>query len=460
MHQSPTQTRPDADAPATGETTQTRVLSLEAALDLARRVHRSGNLGEARMIYEAVLAKRPDDPVALHFLGVLHHQSGDSQGAVALIRRAIALRPDDPGAYNNLGNVLLESGHVDEAVEAYRRCLELAPDFAASHNNLGTIYRHRGDLAEAEAAYRRCLELMPDFADAYCNLANLRLAQGRLEEAAYLGCRAITLNPSHAASRKVLAYAYFKFGEVDKATEVYRDWLAQEPDNPIARHHLAACTGENVPARADDAYVEETFDAFASSFDANLEMLNYRAPQLVAEAVAQVLGPGRKALQVLDAGCGTGLCGPHLAPYAGRLVGVDLSGQMLARAATRHVYDELVKAELTAYLDGSPAAFDLIVSADTLCYFGALEAVLQAAHGALRAGGILVFTVEAADAGDAAYRINPHGRYSHAGSYVEAALRAAGFAAPVAEPVVLRNEAGSPVHGLVWVARKNDTDRG
>ena len=30
-----------------------------------------------------------------------------------------------------------------------------------------------------------------------------------------------------------------------------------------------------------------------------------------------------KQLDVLDAGCGTGLCGPLLAPYARRLVGVD-----------------------------------------------------------------------------------------------------------------------------------------
>ena len=53
---------------------------------------------------------------------------------------------------------------------------------------------------------------------------------------------------------------------------------------------------------------------------------------------------------MLDAGCGTGLCGPLIAPYARRLVGVDLSERMLAQARARDVYDELVKGELTAYL--------------------------------------------------------------------------------------------------------------
>ena len=101
-----------------------------------------------------------------------------------------------------------------------------------------------------------------------------------------------------------------------------------------------------------------------------------------------------ESLDVLDAGCGTGLCGPLVAPYARRLVGVDLSEGMLARARARNVYDELVRRELTAYLHDCTGAFDVIVSADTLVYFGPLEEVLAAAGNALRAGGVLIFTVE------------------------------------------------------------------
>ncbi|MFA5083109.1 MAG: tetratricopeptide repeat protein [Hydrogenophilaceae bacterium] len=437
-------------APASGK----RVLTLDQALELAQQIHRQGNLDDARTLYQAVLERRPDDPVALHYLGVLLHQSGHSERAIELIRRAIEILPDSPGIYNNLGNVLLESGRVDEAVGAYRRCLELAPDFVETHNNLGTIYRKRGDLADAEAAYLHALELRPDFADAYCNMANLRVDQGRTAEAAYYGCHAITLDPRHAPSRKILAFAYFKLGEMDKAIAVYREWLAEEPDNPIARHHLAACTGENVPLRADDAYVEASFDAFASSFDANLELLNYRAPELVAQAVSRVHPQPAKQLRILDAGCGTGLCGPHLAPYAAGLVGVDLSAQMLDRAAARRVYDELVKAELTAYLGAAVTAFDLVVSADTLCYFGDLEAVMRAAHAALDQGGALIFTVEEADDADAGYRINPHGRYSHTLKYVEEVLAFAGFGAVQHERVILRNEAGRPVAGLTIIAHK------
>jgi predicted TPR repeat methyltransferase len=45
-----------------------------------------------------------------------------------------------------------------------------------------------------------------------------------------------------------------------------------------------------------------------------------------------------KSLDVLDVGCGTA-CAAMLAPYARRMVGVDLSAKMLVQAEERHVYD-------------------------------------------------------------------------------------------------------------------------
>jgi len=218
---------------------------------------------------------------------------------------------------------------------------------------------------------------------------------------------------------------------------------------------LAACSGRDVPERASDAFVEATFDSFAASFDAKLAKLQYRAPALVAVMAEHVQLPPTRSLDVLDAGCGTGLCGPLFAPYARRLVGVDLSARMLAHARERRVYDDLVKGELTAYLRESLASFDVIVSADTLVYFGPLGEVVAAAAGALRGGGRLIFTLEewigAAD--DAEYTINPHGRYSHARRYVERVLAAANLQPEIAD-ADLRLEAGTPVAGLVVHATK------
>lgn len=153
---------------------------------------------------------------------------------------------------------------------------------------------------------------------------------------------------------------------------------------------------------------------------------------------------------MLDAGCGTGLCAPLLKPYARSLAGVDLSGGMLAKALSRAIYDQRVESEISRLLDERAAQFDVIASADTLCYFGDLASVVQAARTALRPQGWLAFTLERADDVDA-YRINPHGRYSHARAYVTAILEGARFEHVFIESASLRLELGKPVGG--WVVR-------
>jgi predicted TPR repeat methyltransferase len=110
---------------------------------------------------------------------------------------------------------------------------------------------------------------------------------------------------------------------------------------------------------------------------------------------------------------------------------------------------------LTAHLQAQRAAYDLIVCSDTLCYFGALDAVLTAAAAALRPRGLLVFTVERAaqSARDAGFRLAAHGRYSHSEEFVRATLRRAAFRDIDIREAALRNEGGVPVAGLVATAR-------
>ena len=268
-------------------------------------------------------------------------------------------------------------------------------------------------------------------------------------------CEALLLKPAHAPAREALGLAYYTLGRFEEAAKVYEQWLRDEPDSPEARHHLAACSGREVPGRAPDDYVEKVFDGFANSFDAKLATLHYQAPQLIAQLVGELLGPPCADRVVLDAGCGTGLCGPLLRPHARELIGVDLSAGMLAKAEPRQVYDRLAKAELTAFIEAEPAGrYDLVVSADTLCYFGDLAAVMRATARALAAGGWLVFTVEGLPEDSREdFHLNPHGRYSHGMQYVRHVLAQAGLAVRSVEPAHLRTEGGKAVGGFLVAAR-------
>jgi predicted TPR repeat methyltransferase len=397
----------------------------------------------------------PEHPEALHYSGILAHQQGRSTEGIALIRRSLEIGPDRADCYSNLGIIFKAQGRIDDAVEAYQRAIALRPDHANAYSNLGVLLRAQGKLAEAEDAYRTAVRLNPGHVDAYHNLGVLLESDGRTSEAVWCYCKVTTLTPWHPEARRLMALAHVKLGELDKARALFQEWVDKEPENPVALHMLAACSGQNVPARASDAFVEKTFDAFATSFDEKLAYLAYRAPQLVAAMLSDSGIVPSKSLDVLDAGCGTGLCGPLVAPYARRLVGVDLSAKMMELARDRHVYDDLIKGELTAFLQQSAGQYDLIVSADTLVYFGALEAVLSAAAAALRANGMLIFSLEENTEPDATapYRLETHGRYNHRQTYVEQLLSEVGLRPEVVR-AELRMESGVPVAGMVIRATK------
>lgn len=436
------ETAPPAEVPV-------RELSIDDAVLMAIQLQVRGALDPARTLFERVLTLVPTHPDALHFLGILLHQRGDGEQGLALLRRSLELTPDDAGRHMNHGNVLLERGDVEGARLAYERALALAPGNPQALNNLGALYRELELPGQAEAAYRSAIAADPDFIDAYNNLGHLLLRRGRESEAVPLFHKAFTLDPRNARAQLLMGLAYAEIGELDKAAQTYRRWLDEEPDNPVARHMLAACSPEPPPERAADDYVEKTFDGFAASFDAKLAQLGYRAPELVAETLMSRLGDGT-GRSCLDAGCGTGLCGPLVKARFAHLAGVDLSAGMLAKAQARGCYDELAQAELTSFLQQHPGRYDAVMSADTLCYFGAVDGVIQAAHAALKPGGVFVFTVEACDNPPAAgFRINHNGRYSHGDDYLERVLAAAGFAARQLTRDVLRQESGKPVQGFV-----------
>ncbi len=387
-----------ASLPASGED-----LTVQQAFELAMEVQKRGYLQNADQIYIRVIEAAPDHLDAMHFMGLGRYRMGRRADGIELVSHVVARDPTNIHACNNLANMLTEAGRLDEARRLYEKVIAQSPKFPAAHANLGAVLRKQLDLDGAEAAFRRSLELDPDHAPALHNLASLLWDIDRMEEALGFYQRALVLMPFDGESYKRIGASLAVLGRVDEALAVYQRWAELDPTNELPRHMIAACNQQDIPARASDAFVTDTFDRFAESFDTVLGRLFYRAPQLVASAVEAVLGAaddarGPRGIEatrdVLDAGAGTGLCGPSLRPYARRLVGMDLSARMLAKAQARGVYDELVTSELTAYMRAHPGAFDLVVSADTLCYFGVLGDALAAAASTLRAGGHLIFTVE------------------------------------------------------------------
>lgn len=432
-----------------------KALDLDYALALAIRLHQTRELDDAEELYRTILEQHPRFPEALHFLGLLMHQKGDNAQAIRLIEQAIAEAPAYSDAHNNLGNIFNRLEDFEKAAHSYSQALDLNPQNAAAFNNFGVVLSQLSRMEDAIEAFTKAIALMPDNAEFYRNLGNAYKKQGEFGGCIEAYRKVIGLKPYNAENYENLCAAMCLQGKAEDAIVLVKEWLEHDPENPLALHRLHSYTGEFDLPRASDEYITQTFDDFADSFDMVLKRLDYKAPFLVADAVKDIFLQAGTGLDILDAGCGTGLCGPLLKPYAKQLVGVDLSAKMLEKAKKRACYDDLLHAELTECIASYPVKCDAIVSADTLVYFGDLEAVCGVVADALLPGGHFVFTVERSEGSIIqGFKIQPHGRFSHTDVYIKDVMTSAGLAMIKLERVMLRYEAGMPVDGYLVVARK------
>jgi predicted TPR repeat methyltransferase len=435
---------------------QTRKLSVEDAMLMAIELNKRGLLEEARSIYDDVLRADPENRDATHFLGVVSHQLGDSERGLEHMMRALELDPDQPSILNNLGNIYKEIGRLEEAQEMYQRVLDIAPGHADTWVNLGVILR---ELRQPEAALERlnrALELNPEHPDAYFNLGDTYRDLKRSDDAFAAYLKSGELTAGQSKTPRAIASLQYALGRKEQAVWTLRAWIERQPDDAAAKHLLAAYSGENIPARASDDYVRQCFDGFAKSFDEVLKRLDYKAPKLVGECAKRLVPKSGQFRQILDIGCGTGLCGQYLKPLGSSLTGVDLSRGMLTKARTTKLYDELLEAELTQYMLKTPDRFDLVTCADTFVYFGELKGAFEASSVTLTDRGYLIFTVEqhTTDENPEDFWLRHHGRYSHTKEHLARLLPACGLEVEIMDEVNLRKEGGQPVSGLLIAARK------
>ncbi len=383
--------------------------------------HRAGRLAEAESHYRRALRLNPNHPDALNLLGVALRGRGLLREGLEHSARAVAIAPEQPAILANYGAALAEAGQLDQAIEVMRASIARAPGDAMTWRNLGQALSAKGEPRAAQEALLSAAKLTPDAPEVW-----LALAHAHAEAGDAVGARAAALAALDSAGR-------------DRAA------LEQ------ARFILAAMGEGETPGRAPPGYVKKLFDQFAPRFDAELEgRLAYRTPALLAEAIGAVV-PALGALAVLDLGCGTGLSGVALKPFARRLEGVDLSPRMLDSARAKGVYAALHEADLLSFLPTRRGGYDVIAAADVLNYLGDLGPVLAAMRAALKPGGVAGFSLELGDV--APFSLGEGMRYRHEPASARSVAERAGFLVVSQTRVTLREERGAPVAGLLLVLR-------
>ncbi|MBZ9845010.1 methyltransferase domain-containing protein [Mesorhizobium sp. CA5] len=287
-------------------------------------------------------------------------------------------------------------------------------------------------------------------ADRRADFAEMLLASGEPAQAAELLLGALELAPQWAAGWFRLGEMQEAAGLLDQAVQAWAMALKLEPADRLGAALKLQLIGKAPAAEAPpSAFVETLFDHYADSFEDSLVgKLGYGLPDFLWRAISKAR-PGRFRL-ALDFGCGTGLMGERLRPFADRLEGYDISAGMLRKAKAKGIYDRLAKADLQ-HFSYTGAKADLVVAADVFIYLGALERIVGAVGNILADGGLFAFSLETL-AGGGDFALLPSRRYAHSEAYARRVLRANGLAVLSLESTVIRHDRRDPVEGLAIVA--------
>ncbi len=383
------------------------------------------SIERAEHLYREALRIDPRDALSHYNFGILLQHKANWQGARRAFEAAIAHRPHFAEALVNLGNTLIELGESDSVEGCYRRALDINPQLVPALQGLGLVLSGRGIHAAAARAYEAIVEIDPSHVDAWLLLLDCRLAVG--DHAGAIAC-----------AERVLAIA-----PKDSSAET------------MARFKLAQLGGEDI-ATIPHAAITRLYTGMAGTFDTHLvQRLGYRIPTLVIDELRDWLtrfpGTHGKPPSVCDLGCGTGLFGQEVRRYAGRLIGVDLSASMLARAAAHGCYDELIESALEAFLTRATESFDLVTATDVLIYVGRLEELFARVAARLSPGGQFAFSIESPTDLDTDFTLLPSGRFAHHPRYIERLAADSGFISVKCLPTDIRNENGAPISGFVFV---------
>jgi protein O-GlcNAc transferase len=331
--------------------------SVEQLLELATEHHLAGRLAEAELLYQQVIAERPDQPDALHRLGVLTWQTGDARAGLELIGRAIQinpgearyhcssgqvlfslndfpqaiaafervlkLKPDSAEALFGLALALHSTGQRDLAIPIYRHLIALRPDHVEAHNNLGNALQATGHLPEAIDAYRRALAIRPDYLEALNNLGGALQAAGKIDDAIQCFICALSLRSDFAPIHNNLGNALAAKRQFDDAAAALRHAVLLQPEFAEAWYNLANVLREQghlhdavgayrkatefrpdyVDAHVNLGNILQSLGDFAASAKSYLSALSVRPDHVTAHSnlsnALRTMGQADEAIRIL-----------------------------------------------------------------------------------------------------------------------------------------------------------------
>ncbi len=413
------------------------------------------NEKKALQYIESALTK--EQPAAFYNeKGLILEKLNDWAGAQKAYETAVQVNQYAPDSFANLGNLWLKQKEFRVAEDYYKKALALDETFLNAHHNLAVALCAQGRKAEGLEHYREALLIDKTHIPSLYNLAMLLEETGDFEEAAglYFNILALKAQPPAVEFRieSTLAALYEQGKEAQKeAVRFAKGWVKHFPNSIVAKHTLNALTHEAEDETSAFAYAKTLYEAFADTYDEKMKDLKAAALNETLHYLNAV--PLKNLGTVLDLGCGTGLLGAGLSKPFEKLIGVDLSKEMLKKAEQKNIYSRLIEKEVSAFLKTDTHHYHFIIAIELSGYLPSLESFISLVRERTAPNGLFVFSIE--NGTTAKGELSAQGRYLYAPKTVEKLMRENKFQVTETKEIALRKEGfgDSYAAGTLFMAR-------
>jgi len=198
------------------------------------------DLAGAAQACQRILLAAPDQPDALHLLGVVRLTEGGAREAATLLERALKAKPEDAALLDHLGLAQLTLARHADAEASFRRALALGAGHGQVHMRLGLALGAQRRHAEALSALREAARIAPGDADVRLNLGNALVEAGETAEALACYRHALITHPGHPLAWFNIGMLHRREQRWDEALAAFRGALAAAPREPDIHNNMGA----------------------------------------------------------------------------------------------------------------------------------------------------------------------------------------------------------------------------
>ncbi|MBQ8750074.1 MAG: tetratricopeptide repeat protein [Alphaproteobacteria bacterium] len=454
-----------------------------------------GDKKTALSLYKKALEINPDSTTALLNISTIYYEIKKYEKALKFSNKVLETKPDNFSALLNIANTYYANKEYNEALKFYEKLYELNPNSYNAIANIANTCYNLNQFIRAIEFSKMAIEMRPNSVEPYIVAGNSYAELLKKDDAAILLKKAASIAPNSewvcnsiaslfmkmgnykqglgyawrlfSLKNNITADDHINFGYIlyeahdEKQTQLVDHyltlWEEKYPQNPIVHHICCALRNVQEVQTSDLEYVKTLFDGFAPSFDNILTELDYSVPQSIAEFLKENLKTKLfKKQQILDIGCGTGLCSEELKKIFPNeeYYGVDISEKMLNEAGKKNIYKELYQDDISNFLTKNTTKYQTIIAGDVLTYMGDLKPLTRLLAKSISFNGYLCFSISKNTYNKNEYFLTPSGRFVHNISYVMRQLKHCGFEVIKTEEKVLRREGAKDVIGYIILVKK------